>query len=163
MVWSHREWKRWNRARCHLKHIKKGTFQAEATVWTSQGLMGLSPTVGSPTEGPVLERWTPQNDWLWRQAGLTFRRPRGLWEVETPLLKGIQNIPHPLGPRVEIVVWKEPGSELLPHLGEPPVEAGGNWSSTWDHNTGRSHLGSSLYHVDTDPGKRLFGILPLAY
>ena len=62
-----------------------------------------------------------------------FGRARGLWEIETPPLKSAHKISHALGPRAEAVIWKEPGSDLPADLGEPPREAGGNWSSPWGH------------------------------
>ena len=47
---------------------------------------------------------------LWRPAGITFRKPTGLWEIKTPLLNSTHKISYLLGPRAEAVIWKEPGS-----------------------------------------------------
>ena len=85
----------------------------------------------------------PQNVWLWRPVGLTFRRARGLWDIEIPLLKGSYKISHALGLRAEAAVWKEPRLEPPADLGKPPIEAGGNWSSPWGHrHWGQPFLGA---------------------
>lgn len=43
--------------------------------------------------------------------------------METPHLKGAQKISHALEPREEEAVWKEPQSDLLANVGDPPGEA----------------------------------------
>ena len=47
---------------------------------------GQSPTLHSQVWGSCTRKKSPQDVWYWK--GLTFRRGRGLWELETPLLKG---------------------------------------------------------------------------
>ena len=47
--------------------------------------------------------------------------------------KRAHKISYTPGPRTEAVVRREPGSDLSADLGEPPREAGGNWSSFWGH------------------------------
>ena len=57
--------------------------------------MVLSPTLGSPAKGSCTSEINPpQNICLWRPAGLTFGRPRGRWEIETPFLKGKHKTSH---------------------------------------------------------------------
>ena len=64
---------------------------------------------------PSTEKTSPQNIWLWRPAGLTFRTARLLWERNsTP--KRAHKISYALGPRVRAVIWKEPGSDELAAL-----------------------------------------------
>ena len=58
--------------------------------------------------------------------GLTFGKARGVWEIQTPLLKCSHKISHNLGTRVETVSGKELGWDAPADLGEPPREAGGN-------------------------------------
>ena len=76
---------------------------------------------------------SPQNVWLWRPAGINFRSPRGLGEIEIPLLKGAHKISHTPGTRAEAVIWKEPKSDSSVDLGESAKEAASNWSSPWRH------------------------------
>ena len=57
---------------------------------------------------------------------LSLGRPRELWEIETPLLKGTHTISHTPRCMAEAVIGKEPGANPLADLGEPLVEAGGN-------------------------------------
>ena len=99
--------------------------------YSAQELRGLNLTQGSPAQGFCTGKMSPQNVWLWRPVGLTFRRPRGLWEIETPLLEGIHRISHILRPRARTVTWKEPGSYPSTGLGESTGQAGGNWNSPW--------------------------------
>ena len=81
----------------------------------------------SPAQRPCTEKKSPQKFWLWR-PGAYFGKVRGLWETETPPLKG--KISHTLRPSAEAVIWKEPGSDPPADLRESP---GGNWSSPWGH------------------------------
>lgn len=39
-----------------------------------------------------------------KAIGAYFRRSRGVWEIDIPLLKGTHKISHILGPRVEMVI-----------------------------------------------------------
>ena len=39
-----------------------------------------------------------------------------------------------LTPKAEVVIWKEPSSDLLVDLGESPRLTGRNWSSPWEHS-----------------------------
>ena len=98
-----------------------------------QGPRGLNLTYVSLAQGSCTRKMSPQNVWLWRPVGLTFSRPRGLWEIETPLLEGAHKISHVLGPRARAVIWKEPGSYPSADLGESTGQAGDNWSSPWGH------------------------------
>ena len=91
-----------------------------------------------------------------------FRSPRGLWEIEAPLLKGARKSAHAPGPRVAAVVWKEPGSDLPAHLGV-------SWGDrrqlelTLGMQTLAAHISENFFfHEDTGTGKHHFGILPLA-
>ena len=45
---------------------------------------------------------------------------RGVWERETPLLKGAHGLSHTIGPRAEAIIWKEPGSDPQAEVGESP-------------------------------------------
>ena len=72
---------------------------------STQGARGPSPTLGSPAQGSCTRKTSPQNIWLWSPVGLTFRRARGLWEIETPLLKGAHRTSHAPGPRAEAVIF----------------------------------------------------------
>ena len=65
--------------------------------------------------------------------GLNFRSARGLWEIETPLLKRAHRISCALRPKAEAVIWKEPGSDSPADLEDSPREAGSNWDSPWWH------------------------------
>ena len=64
---------------------------------------------------------------------LAFRKVKGLYETGILLLKGTHKNSHTMKPEIKAVIRKEPGSDTLPELGEPPVEAGGNWYSPWEH------------------------------
>ena len=67
-----------------------------------QRASGASPTSGSPGLGSCMEKMSPQIVCLWRPVGLTFRRARGPWEIETLLLK--QGCPTP-GPWTSTSWW----------------------------------------------------------
>ena len=88
--------------------------------------------------------WAPQNIWLWSPVGLILGSPKGLGEIEASLLRGTCKISQALGPKAEAVIWKEPGSDLHADLGEFPGEAGGNWSSSTDTDTGSIHFGELI-------------------
>ena len=123
----------------------------------------LSPTLGYPALGSCARKTSPQNVWLWRPLELIFGRARGLWQINSPFLKGTLKISHTLGPRAEAVIWKEPRSDTLANLGETPREKGGNWSSPGDMDTGGSHSGELFYQVDTVVSKHHFGNFPQPY
>ena len=53
-----------------------------------------------------------------KTRGLSFRRARGLGEIETPPLKGAQKSSHVPGPRKEGIIWDELGSDLPVDLGK---------------------------------------------
>ena len=78
-----------------------------------------------------------------------------------PLLKGTCKITHALRHSEEALIRKEPGSDTVADLGEPPREAEGNWDSPWDIDAGCSHLGSSFYHEGTGAG-HCTGVFSLA-
>ena len=73
---------------------------------------------GSPAQASCTGKTSPQDIWLWKPAGLTFRRVRGLWGTETLLLKGACRGSHTLGPRAEAVIWEETGPDPPPDFGE---------------------------------------------
>ena len=58
------------------------------------------------------------------KAKLAFRSPRGMWKIETPLLKSVHKISHALGPTAEAVIQKLAGP--LADLRDSPEESGGN-------------------------------------
>ena len=53
-----------------------------------------------------------------KTSGLSFRRARGLKEIENSLLKGAHKSSHVPGPREEAIIWDEPGSALPGDLGK---------------------------------------------
>ena len=73
-------------------------------------MRGLNTTSRSPAQGSYARKMSTQNIWPGKPAGLTFRRPRGSWEIETSLLKSTNKISCAPRPRAEAVIWKEPGS-----------------------------------------------------
>ena len=99
-------------------------------------VQGSEPHIRLPSFGMLSLR----NICFWRLVGLTFKKPKGLWEIAIPLLKGLHKILHTLGPRAEIVIWKELGSDHLLILVKSPREAEGNWSSP----PGDSHFGEFI-------------------
>lgn len=58
---------------------------------------------GSSAQGSFTRKISPQNGYLGRPAGLTFKSPKGLGEIETSLLEGKRKILHGPGPRAEAV------------------------------------------------------------
>ena len=58
------------------------------------------------------------------EAGLAFRSLRGLWEIETPLLKSVYKTSRALGSRAEAVIQKLAGP--LVDLRDAPAESVGN-------------------------------------
>ena len=97
-----------------------------------QGARGLSPTLCSPAWGSCTSRQSSQNVWLWWPMRLTFGRPRELWEIETPLLNGSQNITcsGTQGRSSDLkVAWVRPTCRSW----ASPREAGGKWDSPWGH------------------------------
>ena len=64
-----------------------------------KGARGPSPTSGSPARGSYTGKINPQKYSFEGRWGLTFRRPRGLWKIDTPLLTGSHKISHAPGHR----------------------------------------------------------------
>ena len=88
-------------------------FQTHTTKWAThqlkdnyncrdfpQGESDLKPTSGSSAWGSCAGK-TALPQCLALKAS---RRGRGLWEIETPLLKGTHKLSHALGPRAEEVI-----------------------------------------------------------
>ena len=89
-----------------------------------QEVRDLSPGLGSPAQKSCARKISLQNTWLWRSAGFTFGRHRGLWETETPHLVGTYKIPYRNTEQKQ-----QPDRNLgLNHLLilESPGESGGN-------------------------------------
>ena len=61
----------------------------------------------------------------------------------------------------EAATGKEPGSDPLADLGEPLVEAGGDWNSPWDIDAAIS--GRSTHQEGAGAGKHHFRVFPVAY
>ena len=78
-------------------------------------------------------------------------RPRGLWEIQTPILKSTHKISHGPGPKSEVVIWKKPGSDPHADFGEPPREARRYWSSPW----GQGHWWQQFWEVCSTMRKML--------
>ena len=79
-------------------------------------------------------------------------------------LKSVHKISHAPSPSTESVVWKEPGSDPLADLGEPPGEERGNWNSPLGKETlVAAILGSSFFRNNTAAGKCHFVTLHLVY
>ena len=93
-------------------------FSLEVRIW--------GPTLGFHAKGSCTRKKAPQNIWLWKASGLVFKRARVLQEREYLLLMDIYKISHILRPSTKAVIWKEPGSDSLDHLREPPQETRGN-------------------------------------
>ena len=53
----------------------------------------LSPISVFPAWGPGNGSQSPQRIWLWKPAVLDCRTSTGLWETETPILKGHTQVP----------------------------------------------------------------------
>ena len=89
---------------------------------------------------------------------LPFGRPKGLWEIETPLFKGTHKILHTLVPKAEAIVWNDPASTYLLSL-ESLSEAGCKCSSSWEHRPWRQSFGGARSIM------RMLAmeLLPLAY
>ena len=48
--------------------------------------------IGLHSLGVLQQEDEPQNIWLWRPAGLTFRRARGMWGTDSTLKGGTQSL-----------------------------------------------------------------------
>ena len=119
---------------------------------------GSEPHIRFPSpKVPLLEK-SPHSTGLRKPVG----RPRGLWEIETPLLKGKKKIPHALGPRAEAVFNRILGQVYQLILESLPRRQEATGAHPGD--IGAEALWRSLFfHVDTGDGKCHFGLLPLAY
>ena len=71
-----------------------------------------------PNLGVLCQEDKPLKHLALKTRGLSFRRARGLGEIETPPLKGAQKISHVSGPREEGIIWDELGSNLPVDLGK---------------------------------------------
>ena len=89
---------------------------------------------------------------------LTLKSARGLWDIESPLLKDAHKISHVPGPKTEAVTGKDPVSDRPVDLRETPRGEGDDWSSPWGHRCGGCTLGSSFYHKAIGANKCLFGM-----
>ena len=49
------------------------------------------------------------------------------------MLSAYHKISHALSLNAETAITKDPESNLLADLGEPPGKTGGNWDSLWGH------------------------------
>ena len=56
------------------------------------------PNIGLCSPGILHWEDEPPKRLALKASGAYFRRPRGLWEIETPLLKGTHKISHALDP-----------------------------------------------------------------
>ena len=111
-----------------------------------QGATGLSPTLSFQTLGSYTAKLILQNVWLWKPVELTLGRPRGLWEIEPPLLRCTHKISHIPRPREEAIIWKKQGSDPFAALVKSPEEKGK----------------TTVHVVDTDPGGRHYRELTLS-
>ena len=95
---------------------------------------GLSSTLRLPAWGSCTKKTSPSTFDFESHQGL--RSPRGLWKIETPLLKGTHKISHVPGLRAEAVSWKAPESdspsdfENLPERQEATVAHPGDIDSS---------------------------------
>ena len=121
------------------------------------------PTSGSSVQVSYMGKISSQNIWLWRPVGLTFRRATGLWEIDTPLIKGAHKIAHTWRPRGDVervrptfwswrAFWK--GGRQFRHT--PMTQTG-------DTDSGRSRFRGLVLPRATGAGKQHFTILPPAY
>ena len=116
-----------------------------------------------PILGVLCQEDKPLEHLARKTTGLSFRRARGLEEIETPLLKGAHNSSHVSGPKEEAIIWDELGSALPVDLGK--ASQGGRRQLELTQGTQTlpaAILGSLFYHRDTGTCKYHFGIL-LAY
>ena len=99
------------------------------------------PHIGLPSPGVLqLENKPPEH--------LTFKASGSVWESRRAvgnrlLLKDTHKISHTLSPSTEAVIWKEPGSDPLADLREPPGAAGGNWDSPQGHRCWQQPFGGA--------------------
>ena len=105
--------------------------------WVGDAFQSFHPQL--PPSPPALSLYQQQGLFPWTQLFTSGGQSIGfhicaliynIWE--TSLFKG-HKISHALGPRAEVVIWKEPGSHLPDNFDESPREARGNWSSPWGH------------------------------
>ena len=116
-----------------------------------------------PILGVLCQEDKPLEHLARKTTGLSFRRARGLEEIETPLLKGAHKSSHVSGPKEEAIIWDELGSALPVDLGK--ASQGGRRQLELTQGTqtlAAAILGSLFYHRDTGTCKYHFGIL-LAY
>ena len=71
-----------------------------------------------PSLGVLCQEDKPLEHLALKTRGLSFRRARGLKEIENSLLKGAHKSSHVPGPREEAIIWDEPGSALPGDLGK---------------------------------------------
>ena len=97
-----------------------------------QRVRGPSPTSCFPASGPAPGRQVPKTLGFEGQGGLLLGKPEGYGKQRLHSEGRHKTSPTP-GPREEVVIRREPESELPDGPGAPPGEAGGNQSSPWGH------------------------------
>ena len=112
---------------------------------------GLSPTVGSPAQGPCTWKQAP------RMFGLLLGEPEVRGKQRIHSKRSVHKTSQAPGPRAEEVIRQEPGSDPPADLREPPIEAEATGAAM------TAIFGSLFYHKDTSDGKGHFGILLLVY
>lgn len=106
-----------------LSHMEKENYKCESSL---PNVRIWGPTLGFHARGSCTRKKRPQNIWLWKAAGLVFEIASVLQERQYLFLMDMCKISHILRPSTEGVIGKEPGSDSLDDLREPPQEAGGN-------------------------------------
>ena len=105
--------------------------------WVGDAIQSFHPRL--PPSPPPLSLYQHQGLIPWSQLFISggqsiwFQICALIYNIwKTSLFKG-HKISHALGPRAEVVIWKEPGSDLPDTFDKSPREARGNWSSLWGH------------------------------
>lgn len=111
-----------------------------------QGKRVQAPCQAPHPKVPELWIWAPRTFCFEGQWGLLLGEPED-WEIGVLLLKGTYEMSQALRPKAEGILWKEPRSDLLDDLGEPPREAGDNWDTLW--TLVAVIFGNSYYHDNT--------------
>ena len=122
---------------------------------------GSGPHIGYSNWESCIQGNDPLHHLSLKTSRVHFGRAEGLSETETMLLKGMCKISYALSPSTEAAVWKKSGPNPLADLRETPRDAGSNWGTSRDWDTGISYFGESILPRWPQDRQCHFGIIPL--
>ena len=93
--------------------------------------------------GPALGKGAPRI-FGFEAREVNFGRARGLWAIETAVLKGAYKIAHAPRPRAEALIWNETGSDPPADLGELLDRQEATGLHPGDIHAGGSHYGEHI-------------------